>query len=224
MVEESVCSVHNEAGFRTHQHEGAVLLHLYLAPKSRKAPVPTPEKLDLALCFLKDEGIIGATLGPNEYASGNLASLLFHDDAGQHLLPAECTFESFHYCIERTESFLPPELPPESFKEVTCSVCDEPIDEAGLTGIVDRLNIFPVNRVSYDCPCCCSTVPLREIAFSQTTAIARFWFRIEGASFGRLKPSVLERLENLLGLPLLVIPEAMPESMDDWAPVRRWGQ
>ena len=156
------------------------MLNLYLTPKSRHAPIPTDEAVEAAVNFLKEEGIIGPEVSTNEYSSGNHVGV-FHSDADQYFLPAELTFESWSINRVATPQFLPRDQDTAEFDEAVCSVCDEPIDVHAFDSALDQLAFLPVKRVRYTCHCCQSDVPFAELDFGQITAVASFWFFLEGS-------------------------------------------
>lgn len=197
------------------------MLNLYLAPRSRRAPVPEDAAVDAAIRFLQENGVIGEAASPDEYPPGRDVANLFPSDADDHLLPAELTFEAWHVHRARRATFLP-ELPQaDGFPGATCTICGDEIDPAGLAEALGRLDVFPVHRFTYTCPSCRTELELRDIDFGQPTALARFWFLIEGAAFSRLTPALLERLGKVLGTPLQVVPERPVEHVEDWVPARR---
>ncbi len=197
------------------------MLNLYVAPRSRRAPVPEATALDAALDFLKQQEIIGESGTPDEYPPGCNAANLFASDASDHLLPAEITFDALYVRRATRPVFLPEEQQVDGFRGATCTVCGDPVDPPALTEALDRLMVFPVERFVYACPSCRSELGLKEIDFGQPTAVARFWFLIEGAAFGRLTPAIVERLERLLDTPLVIVPERPDELVEDWVPARR---
>ena len=202
------------------------MLNLYLTSKSRNKPRPEPHALEQALKFLGDEGIIGPSLGGDEYSSGNHASIFFHSDADQHFLPVELTFESWSVHEGSRDVFLPIDQDLEEFDRTVCSVCEEPVDFRLFKNVLDRLDILPVDRVTYACPCCQSEVPFVELDFGQTTAVARFWFFVEGAVSSRLNQSIVDELSKILGFQLIVVPEVIQQRSESWkqlANVRRRG-
>ena len=192
------------------------MLNLYLTPKSRQSPIPDPDALAAALKFLCDEGIIGPVVGPDEYSSGNHASIFFHSDADQHFLPAELTFDSWAVHQETRECFLPIDQDLAEFDRTVCSVCDEPVDFRLFENVLDRLSILPVERVVYECPCCQSDVPFAELDFGLPTAIARFWFFVEGVIWSRINQSIIDELGKILGFNLMAIPEVIQRRTDGW--------
>ena len=192
------------------------MLNLYLTSKSRHKPRPEPDAIDRALKFLRDEGIIGPTLGEDEYSAGNHSSIFFHSDADQHFLPVELTFDSWGVHSGSKDWFLPIDQDLDEYDTTVCSVCDEPVDLRLLKNVLDRLDILPLKRVTYACPCCQSEVPFAELDFDQTTAIARFWFFIEGAVSRRLNQSIIDELGKILGFQLIVVPEVIQQRTDSW--------
>ena len=194
--------------------------NLYLAPRGKRRPVPAGDALESAISFLKDQGIIGAPLGPSEYAPGDAAAVLFHADAEQHLLPAELTFEGLSVHSGKRPQFLPRDQSLEDFDGCRCAHCDEPVHGDAFKEAFDRLGIFPVDRVEYECPCCLTTGAFSELDFAQPTAVACFWFKIEGVAFGRLNQALVDHLSKLLELPLTIVPEYIDDQADEWAVVR----
>ncbi|MEE2789663.1 MAG: hypothetical protein VX589_20150 [Myxococcota bacterium] len=192
------------------------MLNLYLTPKSRHAPIPSEDAIQNAIKFLKDEGIIGPEVGPNEYSSGNHVSIFFHSDADQHFLPAELTFESWSINQVKAARFLPQDQDTSDFDETVCSVCQEPIDGHAFDSALDQLDFLPVNRVRYSCHCCQSEVPFAELDFGQVTAVARFWFFVEGVAWGRLNQALLDELGRILGFPLVIVPEVIQTRSESW--------
>ena len=186
--------------------------------------VPTAEGLDKALTFLVDNDVIGQALGPSEFAPGNRASLFFHSDASNHLLPVEITFGSLHVHMGTKPIFLPAKQPVELFGTVSCGICDEPIDDEGLHSVFDRMGVFPLDRIKMECLCCQSVLGMKDMVFSQPVTSARFWLHVESASFARVNQSFIDRLSQQLGLPLVVVPEYLPENVEEWAPARRIGR
>ena len=65
--------------------------------------------------------------------------------------------------------------------------------------------------MTYECPSCRTELAFRELNFGQNVSFARFWFRIEGAAFGRLHSQFLDGLSKRLGLPLVVVPEVIDD-------------
>jgi len=174
-----------------------------------------------ALDFLADSGIIGAELGANEYAPGRSVGNLFPDIADQHLLPAEMTFEGFHVHRGKKPEFIPREQASHRFRDAACGECGDPVDEDEFDETFARLAFFPLERVEYHCPACRNDVPLRDLDFGQPVSVARFWFRIEGAPFGKISSRLLERLGRILGYPLIVIHEVLEDDATDWIPALR---
>lgn len=201
------------------------MLNLYLAPRSPRAPVPDEEAVQRALDFLTAEGFVGAPVSDDELPPGPHVAFLFHMDMHDELLPAELTFESMHVCRAATPRFLPERQLAGNFFAAACSICEDEIDEALLDESFARLGYFPVSRFSYQCPSCRTELRLRDIDFGQPTAIARFWFYIEGAATGRLNTGVVDGLGRALGYGLVVVPEVPEEEVEDWVPARRrWGR
>ena len=149
----------------------------------------------------------------------NVASL-FHADAHDALLPAELTVEAFLVCEEPTPRFLPERQLARAFG-ASCTVCDDQLDERALDDALARLGYFSVDRFSVLCPSCRTHLTIKEVDFGQNTAVARWWIYIEAAATSRLNSAVLERLERLLGLPLVVVPEVPEEQVEEWVPARR---
>lgn len=191
------------------------MLNLYLAPHSKRAPVPDEGAIDAVLQFLHGDGIIGNRTHEDVHAPGTNASALFHSDALDRLLPAEMTFDSFSIHHARRAQFLPRMSPEDGFLDAVCTVCDEPVDADMLDHALEELVYRPIKRFSYTCPSCRTELALDQVDFGQQVAFARFWFMIEGAAFGRLTPAVLNQISRRLGLPLIVVPEVVVDS-DPW--------
>ena len=197
------------------------MLNLYLAPKSSKAPKPTQEALESALEFMRSQGVLGASFGPGEYAPGDNAATLFHADADQHLLPVELTYEALYVHLGMRPEFLPRDQDPAEFDRAQCSVCDEPVHGKTFEECFDKLDLFQVDRVDYECACCLSRYPFAELNFGQPTVVASFWLLIEGAAFSRLNTNFLEHVSKLLGLSLIVVPEVLDDQARSFAEVRQ---
>ncbi len=196
------------------------MLNIYLAPKGSKSPRPASDSIAAVLDFLRSEGVVGASLGSGEYAPGDNAAILFHADADQHLLPVEITFEAFFIHDEAKTQFIPRDQDLAEFDRAVCSVCEEPVHVDEFEECFDRLALFPVDRVQYECPCCLSSYPFAQLDFGQPTAVASFWFQIEGAAFSRLNPALLDHITKLLGVMLLAVPEVLDDQVQEWASVR----
>lgn len=196
------------------------MLNLYLAPRSGKAPRPDDAMVDAAVAFLIAEGFIRPGDQPDRFPPGRAAAALFNDD-NMDLLPAELTFDELRVETAARPVFLPQNAPVDTFVDAGCSVCGDDIDLDGLQDALDRVGIFPIDRVTYQCPSCQTDLSLRQIEFARPTAVARFWFFIEGAATSRLRSSVVDRLGRILGAPLIVVAEVPEDSAEDWIPARR---
>lgn len=197
------------------------MLNLYLAPRSGRAAVPEPMGVERALGLLTEEGIVGPRLAGGDYPPGPEAAWLFHVELRETLLPAELTFEALRVEQHAQPRFLPERQMAGNFRRVECMECGAAVDEDLLDDALQQLGFFPVRRFAYECPDCRTTLALKDLDFGQPTAIARFWFYVEGAASGRLNGSLLDRLERRLGVPLVVVPEVPEESLEDWVPARR---
>lgn len=196
------------------------MLNLYLAPRSGKAPSPEDAQVEAAIEFLATEGFVTRGEQPDRFAPGPQVPRLFNDD-NVDLLPAELTFDELRVERSARPVFLPLDAPIEAYADAGCSVCGDDIDLDGLEDALARVGIFPLERVTYECPSCQTQLSLREIEFARPTAVARFWLFIEGAATGRLRSSVVDRLGRLLGGPLIIVPEVPEDNADDWVPARR---
>lgn len=202
------------------------MLNLYLAPRSKKAPVLGEVAIDAVVEFLRAGGIIGNSTGDGVHAPGPNVSALFHTDALDRLLPAELTFDSFSVHLDRRARFLPRVTPEDGFIDAVCMVCEEPVDADMLDRALEALVYRPIKSFAYTCPSCRTELALDEVDFGQPVAFARCWFLIEGAAFGRLTPAVLNQMARRLGRPLIVVPEVVDDH-DPWydeheAFDRRW--
>lgn len=197
------------------------MLNLYLAPKKNRSSPPSREAIQNALEFMQSQGVLGASFGPGEYAPGDNAAILFHPDADQHLLPVELTFEALYVHQGTRPEFLPRDQDPAEFDRAECSVCEEPVHGETFEECFDKLDMFPVDRVEYECACCLSTYLFSELEFGQPTTVSSFWLHIEGAAFSRLNTNFLEHLSKLLGLTLIVIPEVVDDQARNFAEVRQ---
>ena len=197
------------------------MLNLYLVPRSGKAPRPSEEAVDAALAFLTRNGLIGESTEPGEYSPGQNAGTLFHVAPDDGRLPAEMTFDALHVHTMEKPAFVPERRLAAGFPDATCTVCGDVLDGEKLTEALDRLAYFSVERFEFTCPSCRTDLGVRQVDFGQPTAVARFWFFIEGAAGSRLKPALLERLGKLLGTRLLVVPEVPQESVAASASARR---
>lgn len=196
------------------------MLNLYLAPRSAKAPRPDDAMVDAAVEFLVKEGFVVPTRQQDHFAPGPSVSALFNDD-NLDLLPAELTFEELRIEAAPRAQFLPQNVPIEAFVDAGCSVCGDDIDLDELEDALSRVGIFPIERVTYQCPSCRTDLTVRDIDFARPTAVARFWFFIQAAATGRLRTGVIDRLGKALGLPLMVVAEVPDDDADDWIPARR---
>ena len=93
---------------------------LFDTPKHKAAP-PTSEKEESALQLMRDHAIIGAQLGPLEYAAGDYAGRVFQLDHNSNLLPAELTFESLWVGRSQRPTFLPMDQDLHEYRDALCS-------------------------------------------------------------------------------------------------------
>lgn len=192
------------------------MLNIYLAPKSGKSPVPTVSVVEGALTYLEQRGILGPLFGNMEYAAGPLASRIFHADANQHLCPAEQTFESFSVHHSKKVNFLPRAQDIHEFHSVVCPVCRDPMDVLTFQDALQRLDFFPIETVTYECPSCCTEQGFRDLDFGQVVAWARFWFLLEGAAFSRLNNQIIDGVSRALGMPMIIVPEVVDDQAEAW--------
>ena len=193
------------------------MLNLYLVPRHSK-PVHFSEETRARLEeTLREMGIIGRALGTDEFAPGLAVAKLFHVDAEQHVLPGELTFESLSLVSQDRPQFLPRHAEPGAFDGAECPICEDAVEPQALDLALDKLSIFSVASVRYNCPSCCVDVPFSELVFSQVTAVANAWIFIEGVAFGRLNWGVLDYLGKVTGHSWTIVPEIPEESIDDWS-------
>ena len=192
------------------------MLNLYLTPRNTKAAPPTSEKEESALQLMRDHAIIGAQLGPLEYAAGDYAGRVFQLDHNSNLLPAELTFESLWVGRSQRPTFLPMDQDLHEYRDALCPVCSDPVDEQVFDEAFERLGVFPVDRVHYECPCCQTETPFANMDFGQPTAVSRFWLKLEGVAQGRLRTGFVEAVAKALGQSLLVVPEVIDDQAADW--------
>ncbi len=197
------------------------MLNLYLTSKNPKLPVPSPEAQEAALDLMRENAIIGAQLGPMEYAAGDYAGRVFHLDHKSNLLPAELTFESLWVGRSHRPTFLPMDQDLDEYHGALCPVCSDPVDLSFFEDSIERLSVFPVDRVSYECPSCQTDMPFTDIDFGQPTAVSCFWFKLEAVAQGRLRTGFVDALSKTIGHPLIVIPEVIDDQAADWGVTNR---
>ena len=186
------------------------VLNLYLVPRlSKSGKWSDQERLSIK-SLLSDLGIIGKSLTPWEFAPGLGVAHLFPSDAEQHKLPGELTFESLSIISVERDAFLPRQARLGALDGALCPVCDDEVDPAFIDLSFDKMNFLALDAVRYECPSCCVDQQFSQLNFDQPTAVSKSWIFIEGAAFGRLNPSVIEKVSRLLNAPLLVVPE-VPE-------------
>jgi len=192
------------------------MLNLYLTPKNSKVPTPDAEHESAALELMRENGIIGSKLGPMEYAAGDYAGRIFQVDQNSDLLPAELTFESLWVGRSRRPTFLPIDQDLYEYHGASCPMCKDAIDEYVFEDALERLGIFPVERVFYECPSCQTEMAFTEIDFGQATAVARFWFKLEAVAQGRLRAGFIDAISKALGCSMTVVPEVIDDQAADW--------
>ena len=198
------------------------MLNLYLTPRGLKAPVPTEDKIEKAVQFLQQAGIIGSRQD-NAWIPGPTAAQMFNQEAHDDLLPAELTFDSLEIC-ESSRPQLLPQHHGEGFRDTLCGICGDEIGVEILEPELARLKYFPVSRFDLRCPSCGSELSFKQLDFELPVALAKFWIFIEGAGTSRLDHRLVDRLSKILGMLLTIIPEVPAEDVTDWVPARRRGR
>ena len=114
----------------------------------------------------------------------------------------------------------------DGFHDPVCTLCDDSIDLDALEDSLGEIAFRKVERFSYDCPSCRTTLAINQIDFGQQVAVAAQWIFIEGAGTSRLNPRVLDSLTRAMGASLVVVPEVPEDDVHDWVPAhqrpKRW--
>ena len=197
------------------------MLNLYLVPKCNKPLHIDSSQHEQIVGLLTSMGIIGSASSLNEYGPGLAVAKLFHSDALQHFCPGELTFESFRIESHQRSYFLPRDGAHGSLDGTQCSLCEDELQPHSLDLAVEKLALFPVSSVRYDCPSCCVDVPFEELNFVQNVAVAHSWLFFEGIAFGRLNPMFLEQLTKLVGFPITLVNEVPDDAQDEWGGTAR---
>jgi hypothetical protein len=192
------------------------MLNLYVVPKCNNPVYIDADKRAQVIELLTRMGILGRASSADEYGPGLEVAKLFHSDALQHFCPGELTFESFKLESHQRSYFLPRDPALGMFDGTKCALCEDELEPHSLDLAFDKLSLFPVASVRYECLSCCTEVPFAELTFVQNIAVAHTWLFFEGLAFGRLNPMVLEHLSKLFNFPLTLVNEVPDYSERSW--------